>query len=434
MTAYGIIYKKRNGQALDRGEIEFMVSGYAGGRIPDYQMSAFLMACFINGLNDGETLELTAQMRDSGKVLDLSDIPGVKVDKHSTGGVGDGTSLVIAPLVASCGAVVPMMSGRALGHTGGTLDKLESIPGFKTDMTESRFKEQLCRIGVAMIGQTEDIAPADKKMYELRDVTATVDSIPLICASIMSKKLAEGSDALVLDVKTGSGAFMKKEKDARTLAKKMKSIGEKCGKKVNVYITGMHQPLGNAVGNSLEIKQAVDVLKGRGPEDFRLICRQISAKMLVLAKKANSMNEARNLVDRSIGSGSALAKFREMVSMQGGDPEVADNPAGVLPKAGYREDIVSEKGGYLVYTETEKLGLSANILGAGRARKEDGIDHSAGYVLHKKTGDRVSKSEPVATAYFNDKGAYESARKMFISSYVVSTKKPAKKPLMQSEL
>jgi len=373
-------------------------------------------------------------MTASGKVIDLSGIKLAKIDKHSTGGVGDGTSLVVAPLCSSCGIAVPMMSGRTLGHTGGTLDKLESIPGFKVNLTESAFKKQLGRIGVAMIGQSEGVAPADKKLYALRDVTATVDSIPLIAASVMSKKIAEGSDGIVLDVKAGCGAFMKDVKCARRLAETMVLIGKAAGKKMRALITGMDQPLGLAVGNALEVKQAVKTLMGEGPDDFRELCVELSARMLVLGKAEKSLDKARRRLETSLISGKALDKFEEMVKAQGGDARAARDPEKALRRAKHVELVRSKTSGYVGSFDTRAIGLAAVLIGAGRCRKEDLIDHSAGFVLIKKTGDFVEKGEPLAEIHHGGRGRAEEAKKVFSAAVRISRVKPRARKLIYEEI
>ncbi|HRY30624.1 MAG TPA: thymidine phosphorylase, partial [Elusimicrobiota bacterium] len=363
MNAYDIIFKKRNGGELSREEIEFFVKGVTAGDLPPEQAAAWLMAAFLKGLTKKEMVSLTTAMTHSGEILDLASVPGDKVDKHSTGGVGDGTSLVLAPLLSASGVVVPMMSGRALGHTGGTLDKLEAIPGFRVDLTADEFRRQLSSVGCAMIGQTAQVAPADKKLYALRDVTATVDSVTLIAASIMSKKLAEGTNALVLDVKTGSGAFMQKMKDARALAAAMTAIGNGAGVKTVALITNMDQPLGGVAGNALEIRQAVEVLKGGGPADFCELILTLGAWMLVLVKKARQPGEARKSLEPLLRDGRALEKFRDMVRAQGGDPAVADKPEALLPRARFQGAVPARRAGYVVKMDTRAIGMLVSGLG-----------------------------------------------------------------------
>src|SRR3954469_8971479 len=365
MRTVDLIQRKRGGEELSPEEIEFLVNGYTNGEIPDYQMSSFLMAVYFKGMTDREVSRLTECMLHSGDTVDLSGVPGVKVDKHSTGGVGDKTSFIVAPLAAAAGVVVPMMSGRALGHTGGTLDKLESIPGLRTNLTIEEFRNQLSEIGLAFIGQTEQLAPADGKLYALRDVTATVESIPLIASSIMSKKLAEGIDALVLDVKVGSGAFMKSLEDARALAKTMISIGTQMGRKVTALITDMDQPLGRAVGNALEVIEAVEMLRGRAPADYTEITLALTAEMLVLGGEAKDEAEARAKLHEAIKSGAAVEQFKQIVSAQGGDPEAVDDYAR-LPAASSTVDVPSPASGYVTRIDCEAVGLAAVALGAGR--------------------------------------------------------------------
>ena len=395
MNAYEIIYKKREGKVLSREELGWMVNGFIAGLIPDYQMSAFLMAVFFNGMNKDEVAELTRVMLESGEKMDLSGL-GPTVDKHSTGGVGDGLSVVIAPLASSLGIVVPMMSGRCLGHTGGTLDKLESIPGFDVNFTRERFIAQLKEIGVAIIGQTENIVPADKILYALRDVTATVDSIPLISASIMSKKLAGGADALVLDVKTGSGAFMKSREDARKLAFSLIETGLAYGRKITALITDMSCPLGCAVGNALEIEQAVKLMSGEGPSDIENLVIETVAEMLIASGLSESIPDARRKASENLSNGRALEKFAGMVSMQGGDGRVAEKPERYLPQPGCFFEVKAPEGCFISSMDTRRIGICALETGAGRKRLEDRIDFSAGIRVLKKTGDRIEKGEPVA--------------------------------------
>ena len=412
MRAYDIILKKRNGNRLTKEEIAFFVSSYTKGDIPDYQASALLMAIYFQAMDDEETSFLTEAMMNSGEVYDLSSIPGKKIDKHSTGGVGDKVSIILAPLVASAGVTVPMMSGRGLGHTGGTLDKLESIPGFRTNLTKEEFISNLKKINVAMIGQSEFIAPADKRLYALRDVTGTIESIPLIASSIMSKKLAEGIDGLVLDVKTGSGAFMKKEKDAVRLAKAMAAIGKKMGKKIAALITDMEQPLGNAIGNSLEIKECIEVLKGRGPQDLIDITLELGAYMLKLSGKANNVAKGRGILKRHLSDGSAFQRFKDMIRLQDGDVNVIDNPS-LLPSARYTKDLLSERNGYISKMDTEAIGIASCMLGAGRERIEDKIDPAVGIVINKKLGDKIKKGESLALLHYNSEDKLAEAYKNY---------------------
>lgn len=427
MRIYDIIYKKRNALGLSSDEIKYAVASYTKGDIPDYQMAAFLMAVFIRGMSDTELADLTAAMTESGEVMDLSSIEAPKIDKHSTGGVGDGISLALAPLVASFGVVVPMMSGRGLGHTGGTLDKLESIPGFRVDISAGDFKKQLEKIGLAIIGQTEKVAPADKKIYALRDVTATVDSIPLIAASIMSKKLAEGADGLLLDVKTGSGAFMKTLEDSKKLAEVMVAIGRKSSKNMRAVISDMSQPLGKAVGNSLEIEQTVAILKGGGPEDFRSLVVELAARMIMMAGKYDTLDTARDAAGKNLDSGAALEKFAQMVEAQGGDADVAEHPEKVLPRSKFAEDIKIQEGGFISEIKTDEVGICSLELGAGRVSKEDKIDYAAGIILHKKVGDKVAPQEALATFSYNKaRSPIEQIKKKFLECFKVSPTPPRK--------
>jgi pyrimidine-nucleoside phosphorylase len=428
--AIDLIRKKRDGAELSRGEIEFLVNAYTGNDIPDYQMSAWLMAVVLRGMTRPETAALTDAMLRSGEVLDLSSLPAKKVDKHSTGGVGDKTSLVLAPLAAAAGVTVPMISGRGLGHTGGTLDKLESIPGFNVNLPVAQFRRVLAACGCAMIGQTAEIAPADRKLYALRDVTGTVESPYLICASIMSKKLAEGIDALVLDVKTGSGAFMKSEKDAAFLAELMVETGERMGKKVVALITDMDQPLGCMIGNALEVVEVVEILRGDGPEDLRQLCMELAGWMLHLGGIAPTVAEGKKQSEQLIACGKALDKFRQMVELQGGDARTIDDPA-KLPRARHQTTLSSPKGGYVACMRCEQIGTACVILGGGRERKEDSVDPAVGIVLHKKIGDTVSVGEPLATIYYNAEAPMTRARQLLEESYQI-TESPVreKRPLI----
>ena len=423
MRAEELIRKKRDAGALTREEIFFLIGEHTRGTVPDYQMSAWLMAVCWRGMTPEETADLTDAMLRSGETLDLSGLPGKKVDKHSTGGVGDKTSLVVAPVAAAAGLVVPMISGRGLGHTGGTLDKLEAIPGFNVRLSLADFRRALGEVGCALIGQTAEIAPADRTLYALRDVTATVESIPLITASILSKKLAEGIDALVLDVKVGSGAFMKDLASARQLAESMRTIGTRMGKRVVALLTNMDQPLGRAVGNALEAAEAVETLKGGGPEDFRALCRELTAWMLVLGGAAAKVEEGRTRFDELIRTGAAAKKFQEIIARQGGDPRVVDDP-GRLPQARQRKDFLAPGGGYLAQMDAERLGRAAMALGAGRARVEDTIDPAVGLVLHKKVGQRVAPQEPLATLYFNDDGMLAEAQARLEGAFTLAPAPP----------
>ena len=427
--AIDVIRKKRDGMELSRREIESLVNAYTDGNIPDYQVSAWLMAVVLKGMTRPETAALTDAMLHSGDVLDLSSLPARKVDKHSTGGVGDKTSLVLAPVAAAAGIVVPMISGRGLGHTGGTLDKLEAIPGFNVNLPVTEFRRVLEVCGCAMIGQTAEIAPADRKLYALRDVTGTVESPYLICASIMSKKLAEGIDALVLDVKTGSGAFMKNEKDAAFLAELMVETGERMGKKVVALITDMDQPLGNMIGNALEVVEVVEVLRGGGPEDLRELCLELAGWMLHLGGVSDTVAKGKQQSAKLISSGKALEKFRQMVELQGGDAQVIDD-AKRLPQARHTMQVVSASAGYLASMQCEQIGTACVILGGGRERKEDSIDPAVGIVLHKKVGDRVAAGEALATIHYNDEAKAARARQLIEASCVVTDTTPTKRPLI----
>jgi pyrimidine-nucleoside phosphorylase len=427
--AIDVIRKKRDGGELSRSEIESLVNAYTCGDIPDYQVSAWLMAVVLRGMTRAETAALTDAMLRSGDVLDLSSLAAKKVDKHSTGGVGDKTSLVLAPLAAAAGIVVPMISGRGLGHTGGTLDKLEAIPGFNVNLPVALFRRVLETCGCAMIGQTAEIAPADRKLYALRDVTGTVESPYLICASIMSKKLAEGIDALVLDVKTGSGAFMKNEADAAFLAELMVETGERMGKQVVALITDMDQPLGCMIGNALEVVEAVEILRGGGPEDLRQLCIELAGWMLHLGGVASTVAEGKKQSEKLIASGKALDKFREMVELQGGDPKsIADTKR--LPQAQHTMVVSSPKDGYLVSLQCEQVGNACVILGGGRERKEDAVDPAVGIVLHKKVGDAVSKGEPLATIHYNAEARAARARQILEESYEITDAPCEKRPLI----
>lgn len=428
MRMYDIIRKKRDGGELTTQEIKFFIDGYVKGEIPDYQASALLMAIFFKGMNFRETADLTFAVRDSGQRLDFSAINGIRVDKHSTGGVGDKTSLVVAPLVASLGVKVAKMSGRGLGHTGGTIDKLESIPGFKTDLSEEEFLKNVNEIGVCIVGQNRDLAPADKKLYALRDVTATVDSLPLVVSSIMGKKLAADDDCIVLDVKTGSGAFAKSLEDSRMLAKVMVDIGKQAGKKMLALITDMDRPLGNAIGNTLEVKEAIDTLNGHGPEDFTVICIILATNMLYLAGKG-SMEECEKAVKGAIADKSTLETFKKMVKAQGGDASFIDNPD-KFAKAPFKRSVKAKKSGYIHHVDTEGYGISSLLLGAGRNTKEESIDFSAGIVLKKKTGDYVKEGEELAVMYTSEENRFESAINKFYASTVILNDEPKKRPLV----
>jgi pyrimidine-nucleoside phosphorylase len=425
-----VIAKKRNGGELSPAEIAFVVDGYTAGEIPDYQAAAWLMAALLRGLNAAETAALTDSMLHSGSVLDLSSLPGPKVDKHSTGGVGDKTSLVLAPLAAAGGLIVPMISGRGLGHTGGTLDKLESIPGFNVNLSLERFREVLRECGCAMIGQTAEIAPADRKFYALRDVTGTVESPNLICASIMSKKLAEGLDGLVLDVKTGSGAFMKTEAEAVHLAELMVETGARMGKKMVALITDMDQPLGNKIGNSLEVEECIAILRGEGPQDLRELCIELAAWMFLLGDKTADIEEARTLSARIIDSGAALERFRQMVQLQGGDPTVVDKPS-ALPQARPTLMVTANKAGFIASIQCEQIGKACVVLGGGREKKEDCVDPAVGIELHKKVGDAVSPGDAMCSIHYNSEARASQAKLLIENSYQITEQPPSlRRPLI----
>ena len=418
-----LIRKKRDGRELTSEEIQYLIRAYTDDEIPDYQISSFLMAAFLNGLNDTEAAALTESMLHSGIVVDLSETPGKKVDKHSTGGVGDKLSLILAPIVAACGVPVPMISGRGLGHTGGTLDKLESIPGFTVDVTLDRYKEILKKQNLVLVGQTEEIAPADKRIYALRDVTGTVESIPLIAGSIMSKKLAEGIDALVLDVKYGSGAFMKDKEQATKLAQTLVGIGEKFGKQTIAYLTNMEQPLGNAVGNWLEVKESIDCLNGGGPEDVMEITHLLAGTMIYLGEKADSIEEGIEKSRTAVDDGSAFQKWVDIVEEQGGDTEVVKNPDS-YPKAEFIEEVKSQKTGFVTKMDAYAMGMVSVELGAGRRAKEDDVDPAAGFILHKKIGDSVKENETIATLHTNNKGTLTDAKQGMADAVIISDMKP----------
>ncbi|ASN61776.1 pyrimidine-nucleoside phosphorylase [Latilactobacillus curvatus] len=400
MRMVDIIDHKRQGGALTAEEIQFFIDGYTDGTIPDYQASALLMAIYFNDMTDDERALLTMTMMRSGDQLDLSMIDGIKVDKHSTGGVGDKTSIPLAPMIAALGIPIPMISGRGLGHTGGTLDKLEAIPNFNISLTEEAFKKQVAEIKLAIIGATGNIAPADKKIYALRDVTDTVDSIPLIAGSIMSKKIASGTDTLVLDVKTGSGAFMKTEEDAKELAQALVNIGRSVGMQCMAVISDMNQPLGNTIGNALEIEESIAILKGEGPTDITELILTLGSQMVVLAGKATTLDEARQLLQGVIDDGRALEAFRKMIIYQGGDPAVIENPK-LMPQAQYQIELPAKENGYVTEMTANEMGIASMLLGGGRQAKTDEIDYAVGLVLHKKIGDPVQKGESLLTIYSN---------------------------------
>lgn len=425
-----LIRKKRDAGEFSREEIEFVIRDFTAGRIPDYQMAAWLMAVWLRGMSRAELAALTEAMLHSGQVLDFSDLPQKKVDKHSTGGVGDKTSLVVAPVVAAAGLLVPMISGRALGHGGGTLDKLESIPGFNVNLSLAQFRRVLESCGCALIGQTPEIAPADKKIYALRDATGTVESPYLICASIMSKKLAEGIDALVLDVKTGSGAFMKQEKDAVYLAELMVETGQRVDKKVVALITDMDQPLGRKAGNSLEVEESIEVLRGEGPADLRELCLELAAWMFVLGERVKTLDEGKRLAAEVIATGRAREKFREIISLQGGDPGVVDD-ARRLPRARHTVEVPSPADGSVGSIQCEKVGMACVALGGGRDKKEDTIDPAVGLVFHKKVGDAVSRGEPLCTIHYNSDAKLAEARRLIEENYQIVPAAPAsQRPLV----
>lgn len=432
MRMYDLIMKKRNGEELSEQEISFMITEYVDGNIPDYQMAAFLMAVYFMGMTEKETLALTLAMAHSGDMVDLSPIEGVKVDKHSTGGVGDKTTLIVAPIVAACGVKVAKMSGRGLGHTGGTVDKLEAIPGFQTAVSRDTFFEIVNKHGLSVIGQSGNLTPADKKMYALRDVTATVDSIPLIAASIMSKKLAAGSDAIVLDVKCGSGAFMKTQEEAVKLAKEMVTIGANAGRKMVALITNMNIPLGNMIGNSLELVEAVDTLRGNGPKDLTEICLQLAGNMLHLAG-LGEVDACIELAKRTIEDGSALARLVEMARAQGGDAEVLLD-TNKFEKAKFSKEVKADKSGYIHSMDTEGCGIASSMLGAGRETKESDIDFSAGIQLVKKTGDAVCEGETIAILYASKEELFANAEKKYLASVTIENDEVEKEKLIYARV
>ena len=428
MRIYDIITKKKHGEELTDAEIEYVIREYTNGAIPDYQISALMMAIYFKGMTDRETATMTLAMANSGDTVDLSEFGTLTVDKHSTGGVGDKTTLVIAPIAASLGAKLAKMSGRGLGHTGGTVDKLESFPGYDTSLSPDAFFEHVRRIGISVIGQSGDFAPADKKLYALRDVTATVDSIPLITASIMSKKLAAGSSAVVLDVKYGSGGFMKTPEDAEALARGMVEIGKRCGRRMCALITNMDIPLGYAIGNALEVCEALDVLSGHGPADLTEVCTALATEM-VSASLGMSTDDARAAVLDAISSGRALAKFAEWIEAQGGDASYAKDTS-LFPKAKYEYDVKAECDGYISAMNAEEIGVSSVVLGAGRLTKDDAIDHAAGIILRKKRGDKVNAGDTIATLYTNTESKIADAERMLLGAVVISDTKPEAEPLI----
>jgi pyrimidine-nucleoside phosphorylase len=430
MRAVDLIRKKRDSGEHSREEIEFLISRYTRGEIPDYQMASWLMATWIRGLSGTEIASLTEAMLHSGEMITFPELPGKKVDKHSTGGVGDKTSLILAPIVAAGGLSVPMISGRGLGHTGGTLDKLEAIPGFNTALTLEEFRRVLGACGMALIGQTAEIAPADKKIYALRDVTSTVENIGLICASIMSKKLAEGIDALVLDVKTGSGAFMQKEEDSVRLAELMVETARRMGKKAVALITDMDQPLGRFAGHSHEVIESIEVLRGRGARDLRELSIELSAWMFFLGERTKSVEEARALAEKLIASGEALEKFKQGIQLQGGDAQVIDDYER-LPLARNRKEVISHANGYLAATNCMEFGIALAMLGGGREQKEDTIDPGVGLEFHKRIGERVAAGETMVTIYYNSNAKLAEAAERIEKSFVFSEQQPPHKKLVR---
>ena len=421
-----IIYKKRNGNELTKEEIQYFIRGYTEASIPDYQMSALMMAIWFQGMSPRETSELTVAMAESGDQVDLSAIPGIKADKHSTGGVADTTTLIVAPLVAACGGKIAKMSGRGLGHTGGTLDKLESIPGFEVYQSMEQFTEIVSSIGVSIIGQTGNLVPADKKLYSLRDVTVTIDNLSLIASSVMSKKLAAGSDAIVLDVKTGSGAFMKKIDDSINLARAMVDIGKSAGKKITALVTDMNQPLGNAIGNALEVREAIEILQGKHPGDLRTVSLSLASQLLLLSGIAEVPAEAMAQLENAISSGEGLKKLAAMIEAQEGNPEVTRN-TDLLPQASEKVTVSAPADGYITAMNTEEIGLAAMLLGAGRAKKEDSIDKSVGIWMKVRLGDEVSAGDPLAEFHINDTKNRDEAITRFTEAVTI-TDSPEEKP------
>ena len=428
MRMYDIIKKKRDGGQLSTAEIQFFIKGYVDGSIPDYQASALCMAIFYSGMTEEETAALTLAMANSGDTVDLSRFGNKTADKHSTGGVGDKTTLIVAPIAASLGCIMAKMSGRGLGHTGGTIDKLESIEGFNTALTPEEFFSTVEKTGLAVVGQTGNLTPADKKLYALRDVTATVDSIPLIASSIMSKKLAAGAHTIVLDVKCGSGAFMKTPEEAKALALEMVKIGNNCGRNTSAVITNMDRPLGKNIGNALEIKEAIEVLKGKGPSDLREVCLSLATQIVSLSKGVDK-DSARKLCEDALSSGKAFGKFKEWISAQGGNSQWIENPD-LFPVAKFSKDILSQKDGYISGTDAESIGIASVMLGAGREKKDDTIDMSAGIIMYKKTGDFVKKGDSIATLYTCNEGSFPSAEKKLLQGMELSPDCPPAQPLV----
>lgn len=432
MRMVDLIEKKRNGGELTKEEIYFIVDGYTNGSIPDYQMSSFLMSVFFKGMTDEETANMTMAMVESGDQINLSAIEGIKVDKHSTGGVGDTTTIVLAPLVAAVGVPVAKLSGRGLGHTGGTVDKFEAIPGFQAEIEANQFVKQVNEVKVAVTGPTGNLTPADKKIYGLRDVTATVNSIPLMASSIMSKKIASGSDAIVLDVKVGAGAFMKDVEGAKELAKAMVEIGKNVGRDTMAVISDMNQPLGFAIGNALEVKEAIDTLRGQGPKDLEELCLTLGSKMVVLAKHAETVEEARKMLEEVIANGKALEVFKEFVTAQGGDASVIDDPS-KLAAAKYEIPVVAKEDGFVAEIEADSIGTAAMILGAGRATKESVVDLAVGLMLHKKIGDEVKKGDTIVTIHSNRENVEDVMERIY-ASYRISPTKVENPVLIHAEV
>lgn len=432
MRMYDIIAKKRDGEELSEEEICYLINGFVSGEIPDYQMSSFLMAVYFKGMTQKETLYMTNAVAKSGDMVDLSPIKGIKVDKHSTGGVGDKTTLIVAPIVAACGVKVAKMSGRGLGHTGGTVDKLESIPGYRTNLSRDEFFRVVNETGLSVIGQSGNLTPADKKMYALRDVTATVESIPLIAVSIMSKKLAAGSDCILLDVKTGSGAFMKTIEDSVALAKEMVKIGENAGRKTTALITDMDTPLGNYIGNSLEVIEAVNTLNGLGPKDLTTVCLELAANMMVLAG-IGSLEECLKKARKTIEDKSALGRLIAMVEAQGGDSKVIKD-INEFEKAPYSYQVIAPTDGYISAMNTEKCGIASVLLGAGREKKDSPIDYSAGIIIHKKTGDQVQRGETIATLFASKDNLFQDANEEYLDAITIENTKKDRNPLIYARV
>ncbi|MCU1275290.1 MAG: thymidine phosphorylase [Bryobacterales bacterium] len=429
MRTVDLIHRKRDGEELDANEISYLIDAYTRGEIPDYQMSAFLMAVYFAGMTDREVTSLTECMIRSGETIDLSSVPGIKVDKHSTGGVGDKTSLVVAPLAAAAGVIVPMISGRALGHTGGTLDKLESIPGLRTDLSVDQIRSQLLEIGLCFIGQSDQVAPADGKLYALRDVTATVESIPLIASSIMSKKMAEGLDALVLDVKVGTGAFIKKQVDARRLAQIMVGIGRRMDKRVQALITDMNQPLGYAIGNALEVMEVSQTLMNQGPADVTRLSLELAARMIHLAKLTPTLDDARHLAENKLVDGSGYRKFKQVIQAQGGNAQALDKFE-LLPNATGMREIASPRGGYVSMIDAEDIGQASTLMGAGRDRKDDRIDPAVGVILEVKVGEKVDAGSVLCRLYYTSEDHVEEAAEMVEGAFRISSTKAEDRELI----